>query len=194
MSTKIKTKNEIVEECILSLSNGDIDAMNLLYKTTKKDVYAFALSKVCNKYDADDIFQDTFVRIYENAKLYTPIGKPLAWIFTIETNIINRYFQLKSKREAISIDEVIHTIPNLSDEDEIDKNSIDNVFLKKLLSNLNEFEREVISLHIVSEMKFREISELLKIPLSTILSKYNRAIKKLQRIVKEEKTSEKETN
>ena len=59
--------------------------------------------------------------------------------------------------------------------------------MEQMLKHLNEFEREVIMLHIVSDLKFREIASQLNKPLSTILSKYNRAIKKLQNIIKEEK-------
>lgn len=79
MIVKTKDKNTLVEECLISLS------------------------KVGNKFDADDILQEIFIKIYENAKLYTPLGKPMAWIFTIETNFINRF--LKSKNRIKSIDE-----------------------------------------------------------------------------------------
>ena len=194
MSSEVNQKNKIIEKCLISLANGDIDAMNLLYAEIKKDIYAFALSKVCNKFDAEDIFQDTFIRIYENAKLYSPKGKPMAWIFTIEVNVINRYYQVKSKREAIDLDLVINTIQDCKCEDTLSNNSISNDFLRNLLNNLNDLEREVISLHIVSELKFREIAELLNMPLSTILSKYNRAIKKIKKMVKEDKIDEKKSN
>ena len=60
------------------------------------------------------------------------------------------------------------------------------MFLQKLLEKLNEEEREVISLHVVTGLKHREIAKLLNKPLSTILSKYNRAIKKLQEIARED--------
>ena len=59
--------------------------------------------------------------------------------------------------------------------------------MEKILMHLNEFERQVVMLHLVSDLKFREIANQLDKPLSTVLSKYNRAIKKLQKIVKEEK-------
>lgn len=180
-----KNKNITIEECILSLANGNIDTMDLLYGLIKKDIYAFALSKVCNKFDAEDILQDTFIRIYENAKLYKPQGKPMAWIFTVESNVINRYFQLKSRNQVVNNDFVIDTIADNNDESE--NKSIENEYLNSILNELNEFEREVISLHIVSDLKFREIAKLLDKPLSTVLSKYNRAIRKLQKIVKEEK-------
>lgn len=179
----IKNKNTIIEECLISLANGNIDAMDLLYETIKKDIYAFALSKVKNKLDADDILQDTFIRIYENAKLYTPMGKPLAWIVKIETNVINRYFQVKSKDALVNEDVVINTVSD-TNADPIDS-KIKNEYVKTLLSKLNDFEREVITLHIVSDMKFKDIANLLGKPLSTVLSKYNRAIKKLQNIAKE---------
>ena len=104
----------------------------------------------------------------------------MAWIITIEKNIINRFFQLRSRNisihdENISIDEISST-----------ERICDNDFLNNLLKNLNEFEREVISLHVVTGLKFREIAKLLNKPISTVLSKYNRAIKKLQKLIKEE--------
>lgn len=179
------TKNDIIEECILSLASGDLDSMDILYQTIKTDVYAFALSKVCSKFDADDIMQDTFIRIYENAKLYVPKGKPLAWIFAIETNLINRYFQLKKKNQTFDENMLNETLADETYPGYCD--SVNSDLLAKLLKHLDDFEREVITLHLASEMKFKEIAKHLNKPLSTILSKYNRAIKKLQKLVKEVK-------
>lgn len=180
----VKNKNSIIEACILSLQEGDMDAMDLLYETIKTDVYAFALAKVCDKFDADDILHDTFIRIYENAKLYVPAGKPLAWVFTIESNIINRYFQVRNRSVPLDEEIVLNTI---SDDYDNETHSMKMENIEQMLKHLNEFEREVIMLHIVSDLKFREIASQLNKPLSTILSKYNRAIKKLQNIIKEEK-------
>ena len=185
----IKEQNNIIENAIVGLANGDVDAMDILYSTIKTDVYAFALSKVYNKNDADDILQDTFLRIYENAKLYVPLGKPMAWVFTVELNIINRYFQLKSRYDVLNDETIIHDIV---DESNYSKNNeIQDEYLITLLESLDEFEREVISLHLVSDLKFREIAEMLNKPLSTILSKYNRAIKKMRKISKGGKLNEK---
>lgn len=185
----IKEKNNIIENAIVGLANGDVDAMDILYSTIKTDVYAFALSKVYNKNDADDILQDTFLRIYENAKLYVPFGKPMAWVFTVELNIINRYFQLKSRYDVLNDETIIHDIVDESNDSK--NNEIQDEYLITLLESLDEFEREVISLHLVSDLKFREIAEMLNKPLSTILSKYNRAIKKMRKISKGGKLNEK---
>lgn len=183
-TNRSNNKNKVIEDCLVELANGNIDAMDILYETIKKDIYAFALSKVQNKFDADDILQDTFIRIYENAKLYTPQGKPMAWIFTIETNIINRYYQIKNRTELFDDDTTINSIPDENNTNE--EKTIQNEYVQTILNNLNDFEREVILLHIVSDMKFKDIATQLDKPLSTVLSKYNRAIKKLKKIVKEE--------
>lgn len=184
MTDDVKSINKKIENCILSLATGDLTQLDALYDMIKTDVYAYALSKVCNKEDAEDILQDTFVRIYENAKLYAPQGKPKAWIFTIEGNIINRYFQLKKRQVIPNNEDVFNNV--VSEKENIEERIIQNEYIDTLLKTLNEFEREVISLHIVSNMKFKDISKQLNKPLSTVLSKYNRAIKKLKRMYKEE--------
>lgn len=180
----VKNKNLIIEECLLSLADGNKDAMDELYSTIYSDIYAFALSKVGDRFDADDILHDTFIRIFENAKLYIPQGKPLVWIFTVETNVINRYFQIRNRCVPLE-DDVLNNV--VVDEHSNETPTMSMESIEQILKHLNEFEREVILLHIVSDLKFREIAEQLNKPLSTVLSKYNRAIKKLQKIVKEEK-------
>ena len=104
--------------------------------------------------------------------------------FSIETNIINRFYQIKSRSELIDDEVSLDNISKNTDESEL---MIKNDYLNRLLNNLDIEEREIISLHIVSDLKFREISKILNKPLSTVLNKYNRAIKKIKKIAKEEK-------
>ena len=181
---KQKQKYLTIDQSLYLLSIGDYDAMDVLYGLIKDDVYAYALSKTKNRFDAEDIMQDTFIRIFENAKLYQSIGTPMAWIFTIELNIINRYYQLKARNNLIKDEQELDIIKE-SESTNLEKLERKD-YLNNLLRNLDEEEREVISLHLVSNLKFREIAKLLNRPLSTILSKYNRAIKKIKKIAKEE--------
>ncbi len=175
-----KNRNILIENCLISLANNKVDAMDLLYKTIKNNIYAYAISKSIPNFDIDDLVQDTFVRIYENAKLYEPLGKPMAWIITIETNVINRYYQTRKREEEKSKEYLLNNeIVSFS------TSYNENEFLKLLLNNLKEEEKEIISLHIVSNLKFKEIAKIMDKPLSTILSKYNRSIKKLKNLVKD---------
>lgn len=176
----ICSKNERIEQLIYSLANNGPDAMDELYGLIKTDVYAFALSKSGNSHDAEDIMQDTFVQIYRYAKSYTPQGKPLAWVFTIVTNLVNRRFQL-SKRYT-PLDE---TYDETSDGSDFAADIVNNSYLKQIMTTLNSEEQQIVVLHVVSGLKHIEIAKLLGKPLSTVLSKYNRAIKKLQKSVGE---------
>lgn len=175
-------KNILLENVIQKIATGNAFAVGELYDLVKNDVFAFALSKTGNKSDAEDIMQDTFVNIYKHATQYVPHGKPMAWIITIELNLIRRHFQIAKRTTSLE------EIKDFSlGEHTFEQKVVNNQFLLKLLSILNEEEREIISLHMVSGFKHREISRVLNKPLSTVLSKYNRAMKKLQQYVKEVK-------
>ena len=106
----------------------------------------------------------------------------MAWIFTIELNLVRRQYNL-SKR-VIALDEEIKT---KSSENDFSTQIVDNQFLCQIMRTLSKEEQEIITLHVVSGLKHREIAKLIQKPLSTVLSKYNRAIKKLQFNAKEEK-------
>ncbi len=172
---EIRSRDDMVESLIAQMSHGSVSAMGELYKLIEADVFAYALSKTANKEDAEDVSHDTFVQVWKSATQYKPMGKPLAWIFTIEINLIRR--QLNKRRRFIPLDEAIEVA---GDDGAFADSLIDNEFLRQIMRTLSEDEREVISLHIVSGLKHREIAKLLGKPLSTVLSKYNRAIKKLQ--------------
>ena len=177
---KVKDKNAAIDECMERLGKGDKSAMEELYLLTKTDVFAFALSKTADRELSEDVMHDTFVQIYKNAALYSPQGKPMSWIFTVEMNLIRRSYKLSER--TVSIEE---QIDNLSDETDFAESFVRSEFISELLSVLTEAEREIIVLHVVSGLKHREISSLLSMPLPTVLSKYHRALKKLKAKVKE---------
>ncbi len=177
---EVRSRDTKTEELIARMSRGDVSAMGDLYQLIETDIFAYALSKTANKADAEDITHDTFVQVWKNATQYKPMGKPLAWIFTIEMNLMRRQFS-KNQR-FVPLDE---SIDIESDDGDFTKDMIRSEFLRQMLGILSDEEREIIALHIVSGLKHREIAKLLAKPLSTVLSKYNRAIKKLQIEIKE---------
>jgi len=170
----------LIEEYLSVMAGGDISAMKDLYELIRTDVYAFALSKTAKRDVAEDITHDTFVQVYKNAPLYKPQGKPLAWIFTVEMNLIKRYYAVSSR--SVSLDEAIK--PDAVGED-FSQDVVNSRFLEEVMRVLDEEERTIITLHVNSGLKHRELAKLLNRPLSTVLSKYARAIKKLKVKIKE---------
>ena len=169
-------RNGKIEDLILKMAKGDTEALGSLYEEIKTDVYAFCLSRAQNVEDAEDICEDTFVRIYKYARLYTPKGKPMAWIFTVALNILKRHKAIKARH--ISYDDAISD--TVDESQGIEEALSERSFLKWLISSLDELSRSILVMHAVSGLKHREIAKILDIPLATVLSKYNRAIKKLK--------------
>lgn len=168
-----------VDECLFAIAQGDGLALERLYNLTSSAIYSYALSVVKNPDDAQDVLHDTFVKAYESAHNYTSCGKPMAWLLTIAKNLCYTVFRKKSRFADVP-DEDIETRFSY---DGI--NAEDKLTVEQLLNTLDENERQIVVLHAVSGLKHREIASMLNMPLATVLSKYNRAIKKLQKIFKD---------
>lgn len=180
LSPEFPERGDYVEALIAAVAKGDKNALAALYKEVSTDIYAYALSKTKNKADAEDVLSDTFVQIYKYAGRYEKMGKPMAWILTITTNLINRQFNLKNR--SVSLEDNQTTVDGAHYIESSEQAAINNLYVKEMLAKLNDEEREVVVLHLVSGLKHREIAKMLNKPLSTILSKYNRAIAKLKTI------------
>lgn len=170
---------EFDENLILRLADGDGDAFHDLYRQTSGAVYGFALSILKNRHDAEDVMHDAFIKLYHGAVSYIPRGKPMAWIMTIVKNL--SYNKLKSGKVCDDISEY----ENLASADG-SENAVDRMVLETAMQILSFEERQIVILHALTGMKHREIAELLDIPTGTILSKYNRAIRKVREELEEE--------
>lgn len=162
---------------------GDAEAFQQLYQNTDRTVYSFILSILKNPQDAEEVMQETYLKIWTSAASYQSQGKPLAWMFTIARNLCYMKFREQKKQADIGLDdldgeeagEICLPLENLADA----------MVLKAALEILKEDERQIVLLHASAGLKHREIASSLQIPLATVLSKYNRAIKKMKRHLKD---------
>ena len=165
---------------ISEIAQGDREALAELYGKTHAAVYGFALSILKNAQDAEDVLQDCFLQIWHGASGYRSQGKPMAWIFTI-----TRRLALMKLRER---DKTVSMTPEdwqVQFADQPDLTREDRMTLEALLTVLSDEERQIVVLHSLTGLKHREIAGLLELPLPTVLSKYNRALKKLRAALKE---------
>ncbi len=177
----IVNENEVIEKCIKKTAEGDEKAFEKLYSLTKDSVYGFALTILKNTHDAEDVMHDSFVNVYRGASAYRPDGKPLAWILTITKNLSLTHLKKARRREDLPQEDwekFLDEKENISVEDKI--------VLHACMATLTDEEREIIVLHAVAGFKHKEIAEILDMALSTVLSKYNRAIKKLRDVLERE--------
>lgn len=163
------------EAMLSGIAREDSAAFERFYRSTDRTLYTYILSLTRNHHDAQDVMMDTYLKVRANAHRYVPQGKPLAWVFTIARNLV-RSRQREAARETLygDVTEVELAFPATDTQD-------DTLALREAMTVLSEEERQIVLLHAVSGMKHRELSELLELPLSTVLSKYARALAKLKK-------------
>lgn len=164
-----------LDRCLAELASGDSGALESLYHSTSSAIYSYALSILRNAHDAEDVLHDCYLNIYTGAEGYRSSGKPMAWILTIAKNLC--YQKLRERQKTADLPQEdwepwLNSNESLSHEDK--------VVIRQCMELLSDEERQIVSLHAVAGFRHREIAELLSLPLSTVLSKYHRAIKKLR--------------
>lgn len=174
-----------LEEWITRIAAGEKDAVAGLYRETREAVFGFSLSIVKNPHNAEEIMQETYLKIWSSAAAYRPQGKPMAWILTIAKNLALSRFR-EQKRMASLTEEQWRSVPDSGAL----FSSEDRMVLETALRVLSDQERQILLLHALSGLKHREIADLLELPLPTVLSKYHRSRKKLLLMMKEDQCEE----
>jgi RNA polymerase sigma-70 factor (ECF subfamily) len=153
-----------------------MEAFETFYRQTERTLYAFILSIIKNHDEALDLLQDTYLKVRAAAHLYKPMGKPMAWVFTIARNLTISRIRKQTKTDNGQVNEIENDLnfSYITDPE-------DRLVLLTALEILNEEEREVILLHAISGFTHRELAENLDLPISTVLSKYHRGLKKLKK-------------
>ncbi|MBQ3068805.1 MAG: sigma-70 family RNA polymerase sigma factor [Clostridia bacterium] len=169
------TDSADLDSLLRRIAVGEQAALGMLYDQLSHGMYVYALSLLKDRNDAQDALQDSILAVVRGASSYRARGKAKAWIYTI---VHNRCMQSlrEHKRTYTSLDEV--ELPDDSAEA-----TEARLLLSTCLKQLSEEESRIVILHAVSGFRHREIAAMLELPLPTVLSKYNRALKKLRTIL-----------
>ncbi len=164
-----------LQRLLIRIAGGEREALAELYQRTRAAVYGLALSYLKNAHDAQDLTQDAYVQVWDCAEQYRPTGSPMGWLLTVCRNLCLMRLRREERRTALS-EEEWDAIP--AQESGLDAE--ERALLQHALAGLADEERRVVLLHAVTGLKHREIAALLELPLPTILSKYQRALKKMR--------------
>ena len=182
-----KEQTNIIDEGLFEkIANGDDDAFTELYYASYRQIYGFLLALTKNKEDAEDLLQNTYIRIRNGSHLYRKQGTPMTWMCAVAKNQFLDFVRKKSKGVSVDFDEVEKYVSEgLGTGVKQHKDVENEMVLEKAFEILNKQERTIVVLHMIDGLKHREISKITGIPLSTVLSKYNRSLKKLREFIKE---------
>lgn len=174
--------------------SGNESALAELIDRHKNKVYGFIFSKVLDKNIAEDIFQDTFVKVILTLKegKYSEEGKFLPWIMRIAHNLTIDYFRSKSRIPMIGetfVDEDFSIFDFLADpedcsETKIIKNQIDSE-LRMIIDYLPEDQQEVLRLRIFKGLSFKEIAEETGVSINTALGRMRYALINLRKVIED---------
>lgn len=162
--------------------DGDETAFEKLIQLYRKRLYSFLIRLCGNRDQADDLFQETLIKVWKGLKHYKNQQKFSSWLFTIAYNLtIDCKRKEKTDKTAFFTMEV-RSGENISET--IETKEAGKIVLS-LLQRLPEKQKRVFLLRQHSELSFREISELMNEPINTVISHMNYAVKKIRKNLKE---------
>lgn len=166
---------EQFEKSINRILKGDQDGLKDIYEAYLSYIYAAIYSVLQNRENAEDLTSEFFIKIWKIADKYRPGTGHKTWMTTIARNMAIDFLR-KYKRETLT-DEFFEGTNDESVESEV----LGDITVEKALAILNENERQIVTMRIIGDMTFQEISNALAIPMGTVTWRYQNALKKLRR-------------
>lgn len=174
------------ERRITLIQQGDKQGLKEIYEEYGKTIYQCVYQILRSSHDAEDVTSEFFLKLWRIADTYCFGGKHKRWLVTIARNMALDFLK-KQKREQPLLDGDTEekTVPEPADIVSTEENVTGRIAVAEALETLDESEREIVNMHILAELTFREIAAIVEKPIGTVTWKYRNAVTKLQKIVGE---------
>ena len=180
---------------IANYISGDENSLEFLVKKHQHRLFNFIYSKVLDKDTADDIFQDTFIKVIKTLKrgVYNEEGKFLPWIMRIAHNLVIDYFRKKNRIPLFENNDNFDIFQLISDGAMNAENAIidDQIVadLQKIILELPQDQKEVLLMRFYRDMSFKEIASHTGVSINTALGRMRYAIINLRKLIDNNKIS-----
>lgn len=181
------------QQLIVSYIEGNHQAFEILLMRHKNSIYKTIYFKVRDRDLADDLFQDTFIKIIRNLKSgnYNDEGKFLSWALRVANNLVIDYFRKQSRVKMVQeqssksddcnvfnflASQDDHILTQLSKEELMDQ-------IIQLLDYLPETQQEIIRMRIFQDLSFKDIAEIENISINTALGRMRYALLNLRKLI-----------
>ena len=171
--------------------SGNERALETLILRHKLKIYNFIYSKVFDRDTAEDIFQETFIKVIKTLKrgVYNEEGKFLPWVMRIAHNLVIDYFRKNNRiptfdnNEEYDIFQLISDGSPTAERSMIDEQVVED--LQKLIVELPDDQKDVLTMRLYKDMSFKEIAETTGVSINTALGRMRYAIINLRKMVEE---------
>ena len=183
-------------ELIQGFINGEQSCFEQIIKRHKNKVFAYISLYIRDQALAEDIFQDTFIKVIQSVKncKYQDNGKFISWVMRIAHNLIIDHFRRVKQMNTVSNDDYESDLFNSKKfaestvEDDMIRKQIQKD-VRKMISHLPEDQREVVILRHYAGLSFKEIAEITDVSINTALGRMRYALINLRKLMEEKKIS-----
>ena len=171
--------------------DGNEQALEVLILRHKLKIYNFIYSKVFDRDPAEDIFQETFIKVIKTLKrgIYNEEGKFLSWVMRISHNLVIDFFRKNNRIPTFDNTDEYDIFQLISDgEPNAERSLIENQVvedLQKLIVELPDDQKDVLTMRLYKDMSFKEIAETTGVSINTALGRMRYAIINLRKLVEE---------
>ena len=186
MSNIVKSDKELIER----YQDGDVHSFELLIGRYQKQVYSYIITLVKDKQLADDVFQDTFVKVIQTvkSKAYKDDGRFVQFAMRIAHNLVIDHFRKENRIPTVeSSSEDYNYIDNVPITDaSVEQGMIvDQVHsdLHRMITFLPDEQREVLRMRIFDDMSFKDIADITNVSINTALGRMRYALINLRKMM-----------
>jgi RNA polymerase sigma-70 factor (ECF subfamily) len=184
-------EQELADELLMGyIAAGHSEHVGVLIRRQGGPLIAFLRRTAPSVADADDIFQEVWLRVVRSARSYDPEQRFTAWLFTIAWNQVRTHWRRHTERQAMCTEDKTDSLAHtrgpgpLPDEMLIDAVRRDN--LRQLIERLPERLAEAICLRYFEELSEKQMASRLGVPVGTVKSRLHHGIKRLAPLVRGE--------
>lgn len=178
------------EQLLSSVATGDLDAFDIIVQRYQDRLLNFVLRFIGEQETAEDIVQETFLRVFRKRKEYRALANFSTWIFTIAGNLAKSELRRRKRWRFMFLDGNEHEerpldLPDESQRpDYVTETEMTSALIQEAISSLPPHYREVVLLRDVDGMSYQEIAEVVGCPIGTVKSRVNRGRLRLQNKLK----------
>ena len=192
----MKKSVAIDQDLVQAYIKGDHSAIEVLINRHRSKVYTYILLTIKNQQLAEDLFQETFIKVIQSLRAgkYKDNGKFLSWVIRIAHNLIIDHFRKEKQMNAISNDDSevdLFNSKKFSDDniEELIVNSQIKSEIRTLINELPDDQREVVLLRHYGNLSFKEIADQTDVSINTALGRMRYALINLRKLIKEKNLS-----
>lgn len=184
------------QELVGNFVGGDQTSLEVLLHRYKSKVFSYILKYVRNQYIAEDIFQETFIKVIKSLKSdnYKDEGRFISWVMRIAHNLVIDYFRKSKHMKMVKSDD---SCPDVFNNKKFsDKNIEDSIIQQHVFSQIRDLvlrlpyeQKEIVIMRLKLDMSFKEIADINQISINTALGRMRYAVINIRKMIEEHNLS-----